>query len=71
MAKRFHLERDEDATGISGTGRIAEGVEFETGMAAMAWLTEWHSVAIYPNMEHVERIHGHNGKTRIVWDDGE
>jgi hypothetical protein len=69
VPKRFHLERDEDETGISGTGRIAEGVEFSTGSVALAWLTKYWSIAIYPNMKSVEKIHGHEGKTRLVWDD--
>lgn len=71
MARRFHLERDEDTTGISGTGRVAEGVQFQNGKCSMAWLTEWTSVAVYESIHHVEAIHGHEGKTRIVWDDQE
>lgn len=67
--RRFHLERTEDATGISGTGRVAEGVEFSNGWCAMTWLTEHTSVAFYPSIRAVRAIHGHRGRTRIVFDD--
>lgn len=66
---RFYLNRLEDATGISGTGRVAEGVIFATGMCAMAWLTNVSSVALYKSIDDVEKIHGHGGKTMIVFED--
>ena len=31
MAKMFYLKRVEDESGISGTGRIAQGVIFDNG----------------------------------------
>lgn len=66
-ARRFQLVRDEDETGISGTGVVAEGMEFSNGMCAMCWLTAMHSVAVYPNIRQLEAIHGHNGRARITW----
>lgn len=68
--RRFYLERLADATGVSGTGRVAEGVQFENGWVALTWLTQYTSVAFYPNMAHVSAIHGHAGATRVVWVDG-
>jgi hypothetical protein len=67
-ARTFKLGRDEDETGISGTGIVAEGIEFSNGMCAMCWLTAMHSVAVYPNVRQLEAIHGHNGRARIVFD---
>lgn len=64
----FHLERDVDESGISGAGIVAEGVVFSNGKAVLSWLTDYTSVAIYENIEHLEAIHGHAGKTRIVLD---
>lgn len=64
--KRFYLDRITDETGISGTGRVAEGVIFSNGSCAMVWLTQYWSVAVYPNIDHVIAIHGHNGKTKVV-----
>lgn len=69
--RRFHLQRDEDATGISGVGKGAEGVQFSTGEVALRWLTANWSCVFYLSMTAVEAIHGHGGKTKIVWDDPE
>lgn len=65
--KKFHLVRIEDESGISGTGVVAEGVVFENGKCAISWLTKFTSVAVYDDMETLEAIHGHNGKTRVVF----
>ncbi len=68
--RKFWLNRIEDETGISGTGVVAEGVEFDNGWCAVCWLTETTSAAIYPlGIESVEKIHGHNGKTQIVFEE--
>ena len=63
----FHLERLEDETGISGTGRVAEGVVFSNGWCALVWLTKHTSCAFYTSIQEVEAIHGHKGRTIIVW----
>jgi len=65
--KLFELYRDEDETRISGVGIVAEGVEFYDGTVAMRWKTKFNSTVIYDNISDLESIHGHNGKTRIVW----
>lgn len=61
----FWLDRLEDETGISGTGKIAEGVEFSDGKVVMRWLTEHRSTCFYDSMEEVVAIHGHEGKTVV------
>jgi hypothetical protein len=66
--KTFKLRRVEDESGISGTGIVAEGVEFTNGEAVLCWLTKHRSVGIYPNMKELENIHGHGGKTVVEWD---
>lgn len=63
----FELHRDVDSSGVSGTGIVAQGVEFDNGQCAMSWLSQWQSVAIYPDITTLEAIHGHNGNTRVVW----
>jgi hypothetical protein len=67
--RRFVLNRLEDDTGVSGTGFIAEGVEFGDGTAALRWRTEHTSTAIYSSMTDLVAIHGHGGKTVVVWVD--
>ena len=62
----FYLERTEDVSGTSGTGRVAQGFVFDDGTVALRWLTEHTSTAIYASLSEVEMIHGHDGKTAVV-----
>ena len=64
--KPFWLERVEDNSGVSGTGRVAEGVVFSNGWCALTWLTGYTSVTFYQSIEDVEAIHGHKGNTKIL-----
>lgn len=65
--RTFILERNEDPTGVSGTGVVAEGVEFEDGTVALRWCVGEHrSTVIWSSMKSVEAIHGHDGRTEIV-----
>lgn len=70
LPRRFHLDRREDATGTSGTGIVAQGVQFANGHCALTWLTPYTSVCVYHSIDVLEKIHGHEGKTVVVWDDG-
>jgi hypothetical protein len=69
--RRFYLERAHDPSGVSGTGRVAEGIVFTHGWVALTWLTAlgFTGVAIYPSLRCVEQVHGHNGSTQIVFID--
>ena len=62
----FELRRDEDEGGVSGTGVVAQGVIFDNGKCAVAWLTKHTSVAVYDSIADVVAIHGHEGKTRVT-----
>lgn len=68
--RRFRLQRDTDVTGVSGTGAVAEGVQFSDGTVAMRWLTAHRSTVLWDSIEEAEKVHGHDGKTRVVWLDG-
>jgi hypothetical protein len=63
--QKFQLNRLTDATGISGTGIVAEGYRLDNGICVMKWLTNVSSVAVYQNLKHIEIIHGHAGMTHI------
>lgn len=65
--KLFVLNRTEDETGVSGTGIVAEGVQFTNGKCALSWLSEHTSVALYDDIAVLEAIHGHDGKTVVEW----
>jgi hypothetical protein len=75
--RTFRLIRDEDPTGISGTGEVAEGVEFYDGVVVMRWRgpiehpwgTTEATTVVHPNIQNVEHLHGHNGQTHIEWED--
>lgn len=63
----FLLERTEDISGVSGTGVVAEGVEFWDGTCAMRWREPvgHQSVSFYNHIEDIEAIHSHGGATTI------
>lgn len=68
--RRFHFERLEDASGVSGCGKVAEGCLFtDTGEAVVHWLGKHGSINVYHSIEDVIHVHGHEGKTKIVFDD--
>jgi hypothetical protein len=70
--KTFVLRRNEDFTGISGTGDVAEGAVFNSGKVVVAWdptmtLAKVVTVVVFDSIEDVEKLHGHDGATEIVW----
>ena len=68
--RRFKLQRDHDVSGVSGTGTVAEGVAFTDGTAVVRWIVGEHqSTVVWPSVESVVAIHGHNGATRLEWID--
>jgi hypothetical protein len=67
--RRFHLQRTTDVTGVSGTGRVADGIEWPDGTVSIHWAGDRPSTVIWPRLEDAEYVHGHGGHTRIVWDD--
>lgn len=72
--RRFELHRDEDVSGVSGTGVVAEGVAFSNdGPVALRWTSNWPTSVVFHDkgIESLEAVHGHNGRTRIVWIDEE
>jgi hypothetical protein len=71
MSRRFHLQRDTDITGVSGTGHVADGILWTDGTASVRWLGERPSIVHWDDIAHAEHVHGHGGATRIVWDDHE
>lgn len=67
--RRFHFNRVEDASGISGTGRVAEGVLFDNGLVALTWNSVHKCVNVYTSLAEMMAVHGHEGKTVMVWID--
>lgn len=65
--RRFQLKRKVDATGISGTGIVAEGIQFRDGRCTYRWLTAPATTQQADSIHHITHIHGHGGKTKVVW----
>lgn len=67
----FRLRRDEDVSGVSGTGYVATGTVttvrtawdmHPTTRVVLIWLNTG-SVGIYSSLAEMLEIHGHNGGT--------
>ena len=62
--KLFSLIRHEDDTGISGKGRVLDGVIFHTGQVVVCWRSDlkslnpgFSSIVIFPSWEAFEAVH--------------
>lgn len=67
--KHFYLDRVIDESGMSGLGKVAEGVVLPNGVAVMWWLCPPHSVQVYQTIKDLHHIHKHGKKntTKLVW----
>lgn len=70
-SRRFALVRDVDHTGVSGTGLVAEGVQFQDETVALRWHGEHASTVVWSSLEHAMAVHGHDGATTVHWFDDE
>lgn len=64
----FVLRRDVDTTGLSGTGVVADGAVFPDGKTVTRWrggTTGVSQTSVWDNVKHVQRIHGHDGATKL------
>jgi hypothetical protein len=64
-SRSFLLIRDVDETGVSGTGIVAEGLQFPTGRVVIEWLVTPFAIGIYSSMIELIQVHGHEGKTHV------
>lgn len=64
--REYYLQRNEDFSGVSGTGIVAEGVVMPSGKCIHEWSQSYvTSHNIYPNINAVQHIHGHEGRTIV------
>jgi hypothetical protein len=54
----YYLIRKEDKTGLSGTGIVADIIEFSDGQVVLKWRGETSTIVIHKNMESVRKISG-------------
>ncbi|MER7248715.1 hypothetical protein [Kribbella sp. NPDC000426] len=64
----FVLDRHSDPSGVSGTGVVAEGVEWSDGTVALHWGGKYATTTVWPDgIEALLTIHGHSGSSTIRW----
>ncbi|GAB3831927.1 hypothetical protein [Kribbella italica] len=66
-SRRFRLMRHEDVSGVSGTGPVAEGVQFTDGAVALRWYGDYPTTTVWDGIDSVVAIHGHGGATEVEW----
>lgn len=64
--KTYIMFRDVDVSGVSGTGKVAEVVEFSNGKTIISWDGKTKSIVVYDTMMEAIAIHGHGGATRFI-----
>lgn len=74
--RRFVMHRPHDASGVSGTGLVLEGVLFSTGVVVIHWLTPppRGSISVFDSLEQFLGIHVRPHPTNeafLVFEDGE
>jgi hypothetical protein len=62
--RMFTVIRHFDASGVSGTGRVMDGIVFHTGQVVVCWRSDLDpsrpghsSLCIYPSWEAFTRVH--------------
>ena len=70
--RRFVLDRSVDVSGVSGTGVVAEGIEFSDGVCVLHWRGQWPSSVVHyeRGLDAVLHVHGHDGRTVVRFLDG-
>ena len=62
----YLLMRDEDVSGRSGIGVVAEVFEASTGSVHLFWRREPFGETRYSNLAELLSVHGHGGRTYLV-----
>lgn len=69
LPRTFLLWRHVDISGVSGTGPVAEGCQFVDGSVALRWRGDNPATAVWPDLDSMLAVHGHQGATEIQWID--
>lgn len=75
--RTFTMVRTADESGVSGAGRVLDGVLFHTGQVVVCWRTDieaaahgYSSLGIYPSWKAFEFIHIEShpaNEAQIIW----
>src|SRR3954466_14527805 len=64
----FHLFRRRDVSGVSGTGVVAEGVEWSDGTVTLHWGGRYPTATVWQDgIDALIAVHGHSGASSIRW----
>jgi PncC family amidohydrolase len=66
----FKMVRNHDETGVSGTGVVADGIEFSNGIVSVCWRSKTPSVNVYRSFVEFKHVHidAHpSNDTEILW----
>ncbi len=72
FGRPFVLRRDRDLSGVSGTGIVADGIEFPDGHAVIHWRGKWALTTPHPGgVASIVDIHDHGGQGDLhtIWAD--
>ena len=74
--RTFEMHRGNDESGVSGTGKVLEGVVFSDGPCVIRWVTELNgrSEARYDSFASFIDIHVNShasNQTKVIFSDGE
>jgi hypothetical protein len=59
MMRRFQLVRYVDPSGVSGTGIVAEGVQFTDQTVTLRWCSGRPATTVWNGIDDVLAVHGH------------
>lgn len=68
--RMFEMYRESDESGVSGTGKVLEGVVFKGGTTVVRWLSPNPSTTIFNTFSSFESIHitpHPTNNTKIKW----
>lgn len=64
----FRLVRHIDVSGVSGTGAVAEGVQFSDGSVALRWRSQTPATSVWDaGLAAMLAVHGHAGCSVVEW----
>ncbi|MCX5562749.1 hypothetical protein [Streptomyces sp. NBC_00038] len=67
---RLYFRRHEDVSGVSGEGRIADGVQWPDGSLSIRWRGPHPKIDFCDRgVDTAEFVHGHDGLTELVFID--
>lgn len=68
---RFYMNRLTDVTGVSGTGRVLNGVILPSRKVVLEWKSPYQTIGIYDNFEQFMKIHveSHPDSNEVVFID--